>query len=514
VTVAPSLESFRPIYDAGTAQVVFATQLCDLTTPVAAMLKLAALGPNSFLFESIGVAEGAPVRGRYSIIGVRPDLVWRAQGPQAQVNSHALTDRSAFEPCGDTLTSLSALVEASRIALPDELPPMAAGLFGFLGYDTVRLVERLTGQKPDRLGLPDGILLRPSVVIVFDIVRDVMSIVTPVRPQPGVDAATAYSQARTRIDDVTKALAAPLPDMTYETALPEALDEPQSNTTRAEYMGMVEKAKEYIRAGDIFQVVPSQRFRRAFPLPPAALYRALRRTNPSPYMYFLDFEDFALVGSSPEILVRVKDGRVTIRPIAGTLPRGATPEEDKAFQTRLLADPKERAEHMMLLDLGRNDVGRVAKTGTVKVTEAFTLQFLSKVMHIVSNVEGEIDPKYDAVRALMAGLPAGTVSGAPKVRAMEIIDELEQEKRGPYAGAVGYFSANGAMDTCIVLRTAILKDGMMYVQAGGGVVADSVPESEYQETVNKARAVILAADEALRVAHEARSAQAGKAAGT
>lgn len=508
MTVAPAFEDFKPLYDAGTAQVVYATQLCDLTTPVAAMLKLAALGPNSFLFESIGVAEGAPVRGRYSIIGVKPDLIWRATGPAAEINAEALTQPDAFKTSADgALASLSTLVQASRIALPPELPPMAAGLFGFLGYDTVRLVERLNGQKPDRLGLPDGILLRPSVVIVFDIVRDVMSIVTPVRPAAGVDAKSAYARACARIDEVMNALEAPLPELAPPGKLPAALEEPRSNTTKAEYIAMVEKAKEYIRAGDIFQVVPSQRFSRPFPLPPAALYRALRRTNPSPYMYFLDFETFSLVGSSPEILVRVKDGRVTIRPIAGTLPRGRDQQEDLAFQAQLLADPKERAEHMMLLDLGRNDVGRVAKTGTVKVTEAFTLQFLSKVMHIVSNVEGEIDPKYDAVRALMAGLPAGTVSGAPKVRAMEIIDELEKEKRGPYAGAVGYFSANGSMDTCIVLRTAILKDGMMYVQAGGGVVADSVPENEYQETVNKARAVILAGDEALKVAHDTQRGQ-------
>jgi anthranilate synthase component 1 len=275
-----------------------------------------------------------------------------------------------------------------------------------------------------------------------------------------------------------------------------------SNTTHMEYLAMVEKAKEYIRAGDIFQVVPSQRFRLPFALPPAALYRALRRTNPSPYMFFLDFEEFALVGSSPETLVRLMDDKVTIRPIAGTYARGATGEEDRALQTQLLADPKERAEHMMLLDLGRNDVGRVAEIGSVRVKEPFSLQLLSKVMHIVSTVEGDLAPGQDAVSALLAGFPAGTVSGAPKVRAMEIIDEFEKEKRGAYAGAVGYFSAGGSMDTCIALRTAVLKDGMMYVQAGGGVVADSVPESEYQETVNKSRAVLLAAEEAFRVAAE------------
>jgi anthranilate synthase component 1 len=263
---------------------------------------------------------------------------------------------------------------------------------------------------------------------------------------------------------------------------------------------MVEKAKDYIRAGDIFQVVPSQRFRRDFSLPPLALYRALRRLNPSPFLYFLNFPGFAIVGSSPEILVRLRDGKVTIRPIAGTRPRGKTAEEDTRLAEELMVDPKERAEHLMLLDLGRNDVGRVAETGTVRVTDQFFIERYSHVMHLVSNVEGTIRPSLDAVDALIAGFPAGTLSGAPKVRAMEIIDELEKEKRGVYAGAVGYFAANGAMDTCIVLRTAVVKDGVMYVQAGGGVVADSDPEAEFQETVNKARALMAAADEAVRYA--------------
>jgi anthranilate synthase component 1 len=261
---------------------------------------------------------------------------------------------------------------------------------------------------------------------------------------------------------------------------------------------MVNRAKDYIAAGDVFQVVPSQRFRMPFALPPFSLYRSLRRTNPSPFLYFLDFEGFQIVGSSPEILVRLRDGVVTIRPLAGTLPRGATPEQDLANEKRLLGDPKERAEHLMLLDLGRNDVGRVAKIGTVKVTDSFFVERFSHVMHIVSNVEGEIDPRHDAIDALAAGFPAGTLSGAPKVRAMEIIDELEKEKRGIYAGSVGYFAANGTMDTCIVLRTAVVKDGTMYVQAGGGVVADSDPESEFQETVSKARALIRAAEDAVR----------------
>jgi anthranilate synthase component 1 len=285
------------------------------------------------------------------------------------------------------------------------------------------------------------------------------------------------------------------------------LGPPESNTTHGDYLAIVERAKEYIRAGDIFQVVPSQRFRRAFTLPPFALYRALRRLNPSPFLYFLNFPDFAIVGSSPEILVRLREGTVTIRPIAGTRPRGKTPEDDKHLAEELMADPKERAEHLMLLDLGRNDVGRVAEIGSVHVTDQFFIERYSHVMHLVSNVEGRIRPEFDAVDALVAGFPAGTLSGAPKVRAMEIIDELEKEKRGVYAGAVGYFAANGTMDTCIVLRTAIVKDGMMYVQAGGGVVADSYPEAEYQETVNKAKALMAAADEAVRYAAASKRGQ-------
>jgi anthranilate synthase component 1 len=276
--------------------------------------------------------------------------------------------------------------------------------------------------------------------------------------------------------------------------------EPESNFSRDEFVAVVERVKEYIRAGDAFQVVPSQRFSAPFALPPFALYRALRRINPAPFLFFLDFGGFAVVGSSPEILVRLRDDTVTIRPIAGTRPRGKTPEEDRRNAADLLGDQKELAEHLMLLDLGRNDVGRVARIGSVKVTERNIIEYYSHVMHIVSNVDGKIDPQYDAMNALMAGFPAGTVSGAPKVRAMEIIDELEPERRGIYAGAVGYFAANGSMDTCIALRTAVVKDGTIYVQAGGGVVADSDPEAEYQETVSKARALVRAAEEAVRFA--------------
>jgi anthranilate synthase component 1 len=327
-----------------------------------------------------------------------------------------------------------------------------------------------------------------------------MIVVTPVRPNANMDAQTAYEHAVERLRSVVNALDEPLPHTTAMSAAHLVLPESTSNTSPAEFMGMVDRAKEYIAAGDIFQVVLSQRFSVPFSLPALALYRALRRTNPSPFLFHLDFGDFALVGSSPEILVRVRDGDVTIRPLAGTRPRGKTPEEDKALEAELLADPKERAEHLMLLDLGRNDVGRVSQIGTVRVTDSFAIERYSHVMHIVSHVVGKLDPKHDVIDALMAGFPAGTLSGAPKVRAMEIIDELEKEKRGPYGGCVGYFSADGEMDSCIVLRTALVKDGMMHVQAGAGVVADSNPQAEQDECGHKARALFKAAEEAVRFA--------------
>ena len=495
---AATFAEFQATYDAGRPQVVWTTLVADLETPVSAMLKLADDRPYSFLLESV---EGGAVRGRYSIIGMKPDVVWRCHRDQAEINRRARFEPDAFEPVAEnSLTSLRRLIAESAIELPTDLPPMAAGIVGYMAYDMVRQMERLADDNHDALGLPDAVFVRPTIMAIFDSVRDLVTVVTPVRPEPGCDAKTAYRAARERLADVTADFERSLP---YGRGRPEesvALPEPRSNTTRAEYHRMVERAKEYIRAGDVFQVVPSQRFEVPFRLPPFALYRALRRTNPSPFLFYLDFPTFSVVGSSPEILVRLRDNVVTVRPLAGTRRRGADKAEDEALAAEMLADPKERAEHLMLLDLGRNDVGRVAKIGTVKVTEQMEIENYSHVMHIVSNVEGEIDPKFDALDALIGGFPAGTVSGAPKVRAMEIIEELEKDRRGVYAGAIGYFSANGSMDTCIALRTAVVANGTMYVQAGGGVVADSDPEAEYQETVNKALALIRAAQEAVRFA--------------
>jgi anthranilate synthase component 1 len=503
--IEPSESAFAERYGRGQAQVVWCTLVADLETPVSAFLKLGGTKSMSFLLESV---EGGAVRGRHSIIGIEPDLIWRALGGTASINRTVRAKPDAFTPCPEPpLKALRVLIAESRIELPDGLPPMAAGVFGYLGYDMVRQMEELPAPNPDPIGIPDAVLVRPTIIVVFDAVKDSITVVTPVRPETGVDAKTALTRAVERLSGVVESLDRPL-DMSLTNIDAGPLDvPPKSNTTPSEYKTMVLKAKDYIMAGDAFQIVLAQRFEAPFTLPPFSLYRALRRTNPSPYLYFLDFGDFAVAGSSPEILVKVAGDVVTIRPIAGTRPRGNTPHEDKALEEELLADSKERAEHLMLLDLGRNDVGRVAQIGSVTVTDQFFVERYSHVMHIVSNVVGKLNPECDALDALAAGFPAGTVSGAPKVRAMQIIDELEKEKRGLYAGCVGYFSATGEMDTCIVLRTALVKDGTMYVQAGAGIVADSSPESEQQECINKAKALFRAAEEARRFASAAKRGQ-------
>jgi len=492
-------QRFASRYDEGVAQIVYRRVVADLETPVGTYLKLADGRRNTFLLESV---QDGSTKGRYSIIGLLPDLILKVERGQAFLNRDAAHDPGAFAPVEQPpLDVLRELVRESRIEVPEGLPPTAAGIHGYMGYDMVRQMEKLPDANPDTLGLPDAILMRPSVLAIFDTLKDELYLTAPVYPRASVSARQAFESANLRIDDATQRLARALPVIGD---LPDIESiEVTSNTSRDEYFGMVEAAKEYIRAGDIFQVVLSQRFEADFTLPATALYRALRRTNPSPYMYFLDFDGFSVAGSSPEILVKVDKGQVTIRPIAGTRKRGSTPTRDKELADELLNDPKELAEHLMLLDLGRNDVGRVSKIGSVQVTDKFFLEYYSHVMHIVSNVVGELDPKYDFVDALSAGFPAGTVSGAPKVRAMEIIDELEKTRRGVYGGCVGYFGADGTMDTCIVLRTAIVANGKIYVQSGAGIVADSKPELEQLECENKARALFSAAEEALRYAGEA-----------
>ncbi|SDC11683.1 anthranilate synthase component I [Ruegeria marina] len=496
MALTPDFETFARAYEAGENQVVYTRLAADLDTPVSLMLKLTGAQKDAFMLESV---TGGEVRGRYSIIGMKPDLVWRCHGATSSLNRSARFDPDAFEvQDGNPLANLRALLAESRIALPEDMPQASAGLFGYLGYDMVRLVEHLPDVNPDPLGLPDAVMMRPSVVAVLDGVKGEVAVVSPAWVSDGQSARAAYAQAAERVMDAVRDLERAMPGESRDLGEAHEAAPPVSNFTKEGYKAAVEKAKEYIRAGDIFQVVPAQRWTQEFPLPPFALYRSLRRTNPSPFMFYFNFGGFQVVGASPEILVRVFGQEVTIRPIAGTRPRGATPEEDRALEADLLADKKELAEHLMLLDLGRNDAGRVSRIGTVRPTEKFIIERYSHVMHIVSNVVGELAPDKDALDAFFAGMPAGTVSGAPKVRAMQIIDELEPEKRGIYGGGVGYFSAGGDMDMCIALRTAIVKDRKLYIQAGGGVVYDSDPEAEFMETVHKSNAIRRAAADAAR----------------
>ncbi|MFM5885538.1 MAG: anthranilate synthase component I family protein [Novosphingobium sp.] len=473
--------------------------VADSETPVGAAAKLMVEGRGDFLLESV---QGGEVRGRYSMLGLDPDLVFRATGAACEINRAWRHDRGGFTPLpGGSLDELRALVDACRIDMPAGLPPALAFLVGYFAYETYGLVEKLPRPAASPLDLPDMLFVRPALVLVFDRLSDELFCVAPLWPS-GRTPDLAIEEAAERIDLALQQLAVPAPAPRADAAQPTPVLTPVMPA--ADYAAMVRRAKDYIEAGDIFQVVLAQRFTSPFALPPLALYRALRRVNPSPFLYFLDLPGFALTGSSPEILVRVRDGEVTIRPIAGTRPRGATPEEDRANEASLLADPKERAEHLMLLDLGRNDVGRVAEAGTVQVTESYTVERYSHVMHIVSNVVGRLDTAHhDAVDAMFAGFPAGTVSGAPKVRACQIIAELEPETRGAYAGGVGYFAPDGSLDSCIVLRTGVVKDGVLHVQAGAGIVADSDPAYEQRECEAKAGALIAAAREAVRVASEA-----------
>nr|WP_313416671.1 anthranilate synthase component I [Brevundimonas diminuta] len=480
---------------AGRPQVLVRRLVDDLETPVSAFLKVGHGRRYASLFESV---EGGAVNGRYSFVTLSPDVVWRCRDGKAEIARGADVLSDVFTPEDrPALESLRALIAATKFELPADLPPMAAGLFGVFGYDMVRLLEPLGAPNADPLDLSDAVMARPALVAIFDSVKHEIVLIAAAYPDTASDPVQAYAAAEARLEDFEDRLRGPLPIQREVEPVP--APDFHSPVDEAAFGRMVARAKDYIAAGDIFQVVLAHRFSAPWSQDPFAFYRSLRRGNPSPYLFFLDYVDFQLAGSSPEILVRLKGGRVTIRPLAGTRPRGATTEQDKALEVELLADPKERAEHLMLLDLGRNDVGRVSKPGSVEVTESFVVERYSQVMHIVSNVNGAADPKLDAVDTLLAALPAGTLSGAPKVRAMEVIDELETEKRGVgYGGGVGYISANGEADICIVLRTAMFAKGQIFVQAGAGVVADSDPAAEYAETLAKARAPMKAAGEAWR----------------
>ncbi len=483
----------------GRGAVVWQRLIADVETPVSAALKLIEPGRGDWVLESV---ESGETRGRYSLIGLDPDLLFEVTGDAARINRNWRRDRTAFQPLDEgALQALRDLVAECRFDVPDALPKALATLVGFFAYETIGLVERIPRAPGAGLGLPDMVFMRPTVILVFDRLADELFLIAPIWPDPEGAIDRMIEAAQDRLDDVAARLssASAHADRATTDALPADIAANPA-TSPADFAKMVAAAKEYIAAGDIFQVVLSQRFSTPFDLPPFDLYRALRRINPSPFLYFLDLPGFAIIGSSPEILVRVRDGEITIRPIAGTRPRGRTGAEDAENRESLLADPKERAEHLMLLDLGRNDVGRAAVGGSVTVTDSYTVEFYSHVMHIVSNVIGRIAPDKDAIDALFAGFPAGTVSGAPKVRACQIIAELEADARGPYAGGVGYFAPDGNMDSCIVLRTAIVKDGEMHVQAGAGIVADSDPAYEQRECEAKAGALFAAAREAVRLA--------------
>ncbi|GBQ91759.1 anthranilate synthase component I [Gluconacetobacter johannae DSM 13595] len=499
---SPDREDVLSALGRGCASVVWSIEVADLLTPVSAFMRLSRLAGasdsspprNAFLLESV---EGGVARGRYSVIGLLPDLIWRCHDGKAAVNGAPDDAAASYEPvAGRPLDSLRTIIRDSQMTLPDGLPPMTGGVFGYLGYDMVRQMEYLPDMPPDDLGLPEGIMIRPGLFAIFDTVRDELTLAVPIRPRGDRSPEEAWQRAQDLLALARRTLSEPLALQEIMPTYAGPVDPPRSTFTREAFCDAVRRIQDYIAAGDAFQVVPSQRFSTPFTLPALALYRALRRINPAPFLFYLALDGFSLVGSSPEILVRLRDGQVTVRPLAGTRPRGRTAAEDRALEEELLADPKERAEHLMLIDLGRNDVGRVCEIGSVRVTEKFVIERFSHVMHISSNVEGRLRPGLEALDALVAGFPAGTLTGAPKIRAMEIIDEVEPTRRAAYAGCIGYFGASGEMDTCIGLRMAVVKDGEMHVQAGCGVVADSIPEAEYEETQHKARALFRAAEAA------------------
>ncbi|VAW01432.1 Anthranilate synthase, aminase component [hydrothermal vent metagenome] len=465
----------------------------DLTTPVAAMLKLGPDQKNIFLLESV---KGGETRGRYSVIGLQPDQKFKIIDGQAMLSQNG----RAYEAVSrQPLDAIRDFVHSAEVEFAANLPPMLSGVFGYLGYDAVNWIEDIPLPVAKGLDTPDAYLIRPTLMAVFDSVNQEIILSLRLETAPDNDCAKVWKTANQQLDDLQATLLGPLPTTAVsQEQKPVVTIKRTSNTTTDQFHKMVRRAKQYVLEGDVFQVVLSQRFSTPFQLPAFALYRSLRKNNPSPFLFYLSLDDFCIVGSSPEILVRVREKTVTIRPIAGTRPRGKTEAEDQALEAELLADEKERAEHLMLVDLGRNDAGRIALAGSVEVTKSFIIERYSRVMHLVSNIEAKLAKGKTALDALFSGFPHGTVSGAPKIRAMQIISEMEQDRRGIYAGAVGHFSVHGDLDTCIALRTAVIKDGMMVVQAGGGIVLDSDEEMERQETLHKSQALFDAAAEAWR----------------
>ena len=483
----PSWEDFRGLAVAGTVVPVYREILADMETPVSAFRKIDS-GNYAFLLESV---EGGEQWGRYSFLGSNPSLVFQCKGRLVEVLEGGRVTR--FEAGTDPLDAVKAILARYRPATVPGLPRFSGGLVGYLGYDLVRFIERLPDRAKDDLGLPDGILLLTDTLLIFDNVAHTIKVVSHAAVAGAGEAAAreAYEEAGRKIEALIAALRRPVgaPRSPRSTSRP---GERASTFDREGFEAAVRRSKAYVEAGDVIQVVLSQRLAARTAADPFDAYRALRIVNPSPYMYYLRLGDLRIAGTSPEVLVRLEDGGVDVRPIAGTRRRGRTPAEDRAMEAELRADAKERAEHIMLVDLGRNDVGRVARPGSVEVTELMAVERYSHVMHLVSHVRGGLAEGLDAFDVLRACFPAGTVTGAPKVRAMEIIEELEPVRRGPYAGAVGYFGFSGNMDTCITIRTIVFSEGMAYVQAGAGIVADSDPAHEYQETLNKAEGMLRA----------------------
>ncbi|MCX8035681.1 MAG: anthranilate synthase component I [Candidatus Sumerlaeia bacterium] len=492
MTLKPSIEEFAEKARAGNLIPVYEEILADMETPVSAFLKIAGQSRHAFLLESVEQGENI---GRFSFLGSDPELVFECRGKQVTITEQG--ERRRIEVERAPLNQLREVLRRYRPVPDPELPPFTGGVVGYVSYDMVRDFERLPSLKPDDIGAPDAHFILADTFVIFDHVKRKIILLTNAHVAAPRDAEIAYERAAAKIAVLRDKLNQPLVRPQRPDAAPAAV-EPKSNFTREAYYDVVERCKEYIRAGDIVQVVPSQRWHMPLPCDPFDIYRALRTVNPSPYMFYLKADALHLAGSSPETLVKLIGETITVRPIAGTRRRGRTPEEDKALERELLADPKERAEHVMLVDLGRNDVGRVARYGTVRVTDLMVVERYSHVMHIVSNVEGQIRPGLDAFDVLRACFPAGTLTGAPKIRAMEIIEEMEPQRRGPYGGAMGYVGFNGNLDACITIRTVVVKGNDCYVQAGGGVVADSVPELEFKETENKARGLMRAIEMAAR----------------
>ena len=462
----------------------------DVETPISCLLKIKKNQKYSFLLESV---EGGSLRGRYSLLGCDPDIIWKVENNKASIEYQ--DENYKYHISNEPIESLKNIVELSKFDKGDIAVPYPT-LVGYLGYPMIKYMEKISLENHDNINIPDSVLIRPKIVAVFDNIKDTITVMTVVYPSENKHYESLYTKAQELLEVKVNQLKE---NLVQNSGIPIKSNlNFKSNYSKDEYFSIISKAKEYIKEGDIFQVVTSQRFETEYDLEAISLYRSLRRLNPSPHLVNLNFNDIGLVASSPELLVQLRNKKITIRPIAGTRKRGKNANEDLKLSKDLLKDKKELAEHLMLLDLGRNDVGRVSKNKSVKVTEQMIIEYYSHVMHIVSNVEGLIDEKYDAVDALKAGFPAGTVSGAPKIRAMQIIEELENLNRSFYAGCMGYFDSNGDMDTCISLRTGLVKGKKLYIQAGAGIVYDSVPKNEHQEILNKASALMAAAEESYK----------------